>query len=234
MKIFSKTLIAGSVMMASSMAAAEFTGNMALTSDYVFRGYSQTQGDMAIQGGFDFSDKSGIYAGVWASNVESDPAAPVNYNSSSIEVDLYAGWSGEFNGIGIDAGILHYEYPGTNTDTNNTDEYHIGISKDFGSVSAGLTFNYSPDFYGADDAVYWDLGLEIPLTKKITAAIHYGVTDYDDDARGDDYDDWSLGLSTEVNGVGLDLSYIDTSGVAAGCADDVCDGRLVFTVSKEF
>ncbi|MDH5436780.1 MAG: TorF family putative porin [Gammaproteobacteria bacterium] len=234
MKGLTKTLIAGSVMAASSMAMAEFTGNVALTSDYVFRGYSQTQGDMAIQGGFDFSDKSGIYAGVWASNVESDPAAPVNYNSASIEVDLYAGWSGEFSGVGVDAGFLRYQYPGTNTDTNNTDEYHIGVSKDIGPVSAGLTFNYSPDFFGADDATYWDLGLEMPVTKTVTASVHYGMTDYDDNARGDDYKDWSVGLSTEMRGVGLDLTYTDTSGVAGGCATDVCDGRVIFTVSKEF
>lgn len=226
------SLLAGGLL-ASSMAMAEFSANMALTSDYVFRGFSQTEGEAAIQGGIDYSHANGFYAGVWASNVESDPAAPINYNGSNVEVDLYLGWGGDFNGFSVDVGALHYEYPGTNTSTNNTDEFHVGVGHDLGPASVSLTLNYSDDFFGLDEAYYWDLGVEIPVGEKFTAAAHYGVTDYDDDTMGDDYDDWSLGLSTEVGGFGLDLTYTDTSGVSGGCVNDTCDGRFIFTVSKE-
>ena len=223
MKAFTKTLIAGSVMAASTVAMAEFSANVAMTTDYIFRGVSQNDNDPAIQGGFDYSHKSGLYAGVWASNVS-------GYAGSSMEMDLYLGWGGEIAGLSIDVGALRYDYPNTTNKDNVTDEYHFGVSKKFGSVSTGLTFNFSNDFYGAGDATYLDFGAEMPLTKSITAAVHYGITDYDDNTRGTDYDDWSVGLSTERDGFGFDLTYTDTD---SGCTGSTCDGQFVFTISKE-
>lgn len=216
----------------SVSALAEITGNVALTSDYVFRGFSQTQGDPAIQGGFDITHDNGLYAGVWASNVESDPSAPVNYNGSSVEVDIYGGWAGSFKALSIGAGILRYQYPGTQTAANNTNEFHIGAGYDFGVASTTTTLNYSPDYFGADKAFYWDLGVEVPLPRDFTLAVHYGITDYDDNALGDDYDDWRVGISTEQSGFGFDLAYTDTTGVSGKCVRDTCDGRFVFTISR--
>lgn len=213
-------------------ALADFNGNVALTSDYVFRGFSQTQGDPAIQGGLDFIHDSGLYAGVWASNVESDSSAPVNYNGSSVEADFYAGWAGSYKSLSVDAGVLRYQYPGTATGANNTDEVHIGVGYDFGVTSTTVTLNYSPDYFGGDRALYWDIGAGIPVPGNFTLAAHYGITDYDDKARGNDYDDWRVGMSTERSGFGFDLSYTDTAGVSGNCGSDTCDGRFVFTVSR--
>ncbi|MES9871377.1 MAG: TorF family putative porin [Sedimenticola sp.] len=206
----------------SSVASAEsgFSGNVALTSDYIFRGLTQNDGDAAIQGGFDYAHDSGFYAGVWASNV-----SEASYTDSSMELDLYLGWGGDFNGVSVDVGVLHYEYPGTSVEANNTDEYHVGVGYDFGAAAVSATYNYSPDFYGADEATYLDLGIEVPAGP-VTIAAHYGMTDYDA-ASGDDYDDWSVGVSTEYGGFGFDLSYYETDGVSGGD-----DDALVFTISK--
>ncbi|MET0092589.1 MAG: TorF family putative porin, partial [Sedimenticola sp.] len=116
-------------------------------------------------------------------------------------------------------------YPGTSVDANNTDEYHVGVGYDFGAAAVSATYNYSPDFYGADEATYLDLGIEVPVGP-VTIAAHYGMTDYDA-AAGDDYDDWSVGVSTEYGGFGFDLSYYETDGVSGGD-----DDALVFTISK--
>lgn len=220
----------------AAMADGPISANIALATDYVFRGFTQTDGDLAVQGGLDYShEKSGLYAGVWASNVESDPTSEgVHYDGSSMELDLYLGWSKEFEGLSLDMGFLHYEYPGTRFKANNTDEYHLGLGYGLGVLALSATANYSPDYYGADKTYYWDFGVDIPVGERFSIAGHYGVTDYRDNALGDDYDDWSVGVSGEVIGLDLDLTYIDTIGVAGGCINKTCDGRVVFTVAKAF
>lgn len=70
------------------------------------------------------------------------------------------------------------------------------------------------------------------MPKKFTFAAHYGITDYDDNTRGDDYTDWRIGVATEREGFSFALGYTTTSGVAGGCAGNTCDSRLVFIVSR--
>lgn len=113
-----------------------FTGNVGLVSDYVFRGLSQTNGKPAIQGGFDYSHTSGLYAGTWLSNISwftdqnagtrstpvslaspgavGAPYAANKSNQASLEWDLYGGYKGSFAGDWTyDVGLLRSQYPGT-------------------------------------------------------------------------------------------------------------------------
>ena len=93
-----------------------FTGNVAAVSNYVFRGITQSGGDPAIQGGFDYSHASGLYAGTWASNV-SWVTDNISTASNSYELDLYAGYKGSLPAdFGYDLGVLTYIYPGSRTD----------------------------------------------------------------------------------------------------------------------
>lgn len=216
----------------SGAVLADTSGNVALITDYVFRGFSQTQGDPAVQGGFDVNHDSGLYAGIWASNVESDPAAPINYNGANMETDIYGGWTGNVNAVSLDLGYLRYQYPGTDTSANNTDEIHINAGYELDVAASSLTLHYSPDYFGVGKAFYWDLGIDVPVSNFVTVTARYGLTDYDDNTLGDDYADWRIGLSTERYGFGLDLSYVDTAGVVGGCDDETCKGRLVLTVSR--
>ena len=121
-------------------AQAEITANLGVTSDYRFRGISQTQLDPAIQGGVDYSHRSGVYVGAWASNV----AKEFYPGGAGREVDLYAGYRTEVAGVALDAGVLRYDYPGTtaNTDTN---EVYVGASK--GPVSFKVSQSIT-DYFG--------------------------------------------------------------------------------------
>ena len=106
-----KTLIATALLASSSAALAEISANVTLASDYVFRGVSQTDNQLAIQGGFDWGHDSGFYVGTWASNVDSQFFGGAT--DPQIELDLYAGFANEFsNGLGYDLGYLRYQYPG--------------------------------------------------------------------------------------------------------------------------
>ncbi len=130
-------LIGSSLLLASTSAyAAEFSVNMALASDYVYRGISQTNEEATIQGGFDIEGESGLYAGVWTSNIAFD---------GSIEIDVYAGFAGEFNEtLGFDIGVLHYDYPNdAGPNDSSFDEVYGSLS--YKDLTVGVA--YSNDFF---------------------------------------------------------------------------------------
>ncbi len=203
------------------------SANVALTTDYVFRYISQTDEEPAIQGGFDFGlGETGIYLGTWASNVdfggEDDP---------TIEIDFYGGWANEFaNGLGLDVGVIHYRY--YDDTVPDLTEIYAGLS--YSIVSGTLYYgidNELGDSAGTDNyiwvegAVEYDFG---PAALKGTAGL------FESDDFDDEYVGWSLGVSTEVIGLGLDLTYYDTDSDGEDLfGDDIAGDRVVFTVSKE-
>ncbi len=218
---FDKTLACGAVLaLASGSALADFSANVGLTSNYVFRGLTQTDNGPAIQGGFDYSHESGVYLGVWGSNVTG--YGPDN----SVELDLYGGWGTSLAGFDIDLGYLRYQYPKTDNSDNNTDEFHIGASRDFGMLSAGYTFYYSPDFFGAGKGYYHDFAVDVPLPADFSVGLHYGFTRVDD---GDDYDDYSISVGKSFGGFDFSVGYTNTVDLEGGN-----DDNWMFTVGKSF
>jgi len=220
--------------MAISTAAAEWSasGNVALTTDYVYRGISQTDSGAAIQGGFDLEHSSGFYAGIWASNLDFD-------DNADIEVDYYAGFGGEFkNMVGYDVGVIYYAYPdSSDADDNDYDftEVYGSLSYDFGPAAVSLGVNYSSDFFGTntDNATYVALGVDVPLPNDFGLSLHYGDQDVDVDGGSDfDYNDWKIGVSKSWKGFDFALDYTDTDLSDADCGGNFCDDRFIFTISK--
>ena len=122
-----------------------FSANVGLYSDYIFRGYTQTQNEPAIQGGFDVEHSSGLYAGTWASNVDWTTAGDY-MDKNSVEIDVYAGWAGDlgFYDLGFDIGVLQFFYPGNDTaDAVETDatEIYFGFNKAEVRTSDAATLN---------------------------------------------------------------------------------------------
>lgn len=229
------TLAAAVLMTASplaiSTAAAEvtFSGNVALTTDYIYRGISQTDSGPAIQGGFDLEHDSGFYAGIWASNLDFG-------DDADIEIDYYLGFGGEFsNKLGYDLGYIYYSYPDSSAaDTGNYDfdEIYASLSYDFGlaAVSGGLA--YSDDFFGGTgDSLYASLDVDVPLPNDFALGLHYGSQDID---NGTDYDDWKIGLSKSLGGFDFGLDYTDTDlNDNSDCGGaNICDSRFIFTIGK--
>lgn len=216
---FNKTLVASGLLALTSVASAEFSGNVALTTDYVWRGYSQTNEEPAIQGGFDFAAKSGVYFGTWGSNVDfGTSAAP---GKEQLELDLYGGWAGEFGGFGLDVGAIRYNY----FEDNGSDfsEAYVGGSWKWFSVQANIQVQ------GADIGDYFQAGFEFPLPQDIALALHVGKYDYD---AGVDPSDYSVGVSKEFGGFGFDVTYYDTNSDGASRYGNLGDSRVVLTVSK--
>ncbi|TWI01890.1 uncharacterized protein (TIGR02001 family) [Luteimonas cucumeris] len=171
--------------------AVEVVGNATLTTDYVWRGSTQTQGDPAVQAGFKVAGESGFYGSIWASNVE---FAPETHASS--EFDFTLGWGCSLDDDwALDVNVLHYRYPSTTIELNWTELNGTATWKDNYWASLG----YSDEALGYDESgIHALLGARFPVNDKMRfeAAIAY----YDlKDLNGDDSDDgYAHGLLSAV------------------------------------
>jgi uncharacterized protein (TIGR02001 family) len=98
---------------APAAAAPEVTYNVGVVSQYRYRGLAQTKGDPALQGGVDYANASGFYAGAWGSTIKwikDSATANTSETKGPVELDLYAGYKFEAAGIAYDVGYLRYEY----------------------------------------------------------------------------------------------------------------------------
>ena len=123
---------------------ASVGANISFTSDYIWRGMTQSDGP-AIQGGFDYASDGGFYAGIWGSNV--------NFNDGAgSELDYYFGYEFEIDQISLDLGYISYDYP-DNKSGLDFEEIYIGLT----ISNLGLTYALGQD--GAPD--YTELSYEI-------------------------------------------------------------------------
>jgi len=129
--------------LASSAASAELSANAGFTSNYIWRGMTQTSDQAAAQGGIDYSHDSGLYVGTWASNVD------FSGSGDGYEMDLYAGFAGEAGGLGYDIGVATYMYPVT-PEFNFTEAYLTGS---FSLVSVGI-YSTVDAAHGNKDGVF--------------------------------------------------------------------------------
>ncbi|MEO1303651.1 MAG: TorF family putative porin [Pseudomonadota bacterium] len=203
-------MVAGAFTAPAAIAEGEFSGNVALTTDYVWRGVSQNGEQPAVQGGFDYANGN-FYAGTWASIVD--------FGGANMELDLYGGWAGETEaGLGWDVGVIGYIYP----DTDDLDfvELYGGLSYGFEAVSVSGYLYVDPD----NETTYLETSAGFSATDNLgfdaTAASYL-------DGAGE-YSAFSLGATFSTEAVDFDLRFWGTD------IDDVdeAEERVVLTVSR--
>ncbi|CAN7164350.1 TorF family putative porin [Pseudoxanthomonas sp. LjRoot143] len=171
---------------ASSASAATFNGSGAITTDYVWRGTTQTQGDPAVQAGFKVAADNGLYGAVWGSNVEFAPDT-----KASSELDVTVGWSGNVaEDWALDVNLTHYRYPSTTADLDWTEAIGTLTWKENYWAQLG----YSNDALATDEAgTYAQLGAKFPVGEQLrleAAAGYYWL----DDAYDASYAHAQLGM----------------------------------------
>jgi len=210
----------------------QVTGNVAILSDYLYRGISQTSEHPALQGGIDYAyTPYGFYIGGWGSNVDF---------AGSLELNLYGGFAGEFsNGITWDTGGLYCIYPGSNAEPeeNFAEVYfHTGYTFDMTYEPAlGAGVAYSPDFFGEDgDAVYVYGSLDFSLPLDIGLSFYVAHQDVQGDQTtgpmGFNYTHYSISLSKALGPLELAGSWNEAD---TDCGGEVCEAFVV-SVSAGF
>ena len=227
------------VLGSAGVDAASYTGNVAVATDYVFRGISQTQERPAIQGGFDAAFDSGFFAGIWASNVDFG-------TDSSAEMDYYGGYSGTFgcSSCSYKLGYYYYDYDGD----PQFDYQEVAASVTYGGLTVGLNYSWEYLGEGTTDAIGDEVEFYYPYANytyalpwwDVSLALHVGQNILSDDGvfepGEDEYTDWSVGLSrtfTEIGGITLAVTYYDTTvDDLFGVDADDAEARVVFAASK--
>ena len=248
--ILSVAMLAGATLAAGAgVANAEVTlsGNVALTTDYLFRGLSQTQHAPAIQGGFDLSAGQ-FYAGTWASNIDFGSAGPLSVNTP-MELDVYAGFKPTIGPISADFGVIGYLYPGA--DDNGllaSGEFNYYELKAAGSITpaAGFTLGaaayFSPEFPG-NGGNSWYTELNAAYTVSDSLAISGAVGHQTVDTSGyfvttggseDAYTTWNVGATYSTHGFGIDLRYVGNSvdDITNIVGETVSDNTVVLTLKR--
>ena len=198
-------LTAAFILPATSSNAVESSANVALTSNYIFRGQSMSNDNMALQGGYDIaqSKDSGWYAGVFASMF--DQGRMGGAGEDGLETDIFGGWKGSFGAqskFGWDAGVILYEYHGADNVEGQLE------------IFGGITYEtaYLKLFIGDDDNqangdyTYLDGGASFVVLQDIDLDLHVGHTSRD---FAKDYFDASATLKKKVNGfdTAVSLTY---------------------------
>lgn len=225
----------------------EFTGGVALTSDYRFRGVSQTDKNPAVQGNMTYAIDTGfhdtsVYGGFWGSNVDFNDG-----DKAHVEIDWLFGLRGTIGDTGLswDLGGVYYWYPGADKADGqhlNYDLWEIALQLGYevsDMVSLSAKYYYSPDFFGGTGKANYITGgvtvtPPIKLHDELSLALfaNLGFQNIEDTK---DYTDWNLGASLTYKAVTFSVAYVDTN-LTQGDLGGVklADAGVLFTVSAAF
>ncbi|WP_226637364.1 TorF family putative porin [Brevundimonas poindexterae] len=206
---------------ARAQSAPEVSYDLAVVTDYVFRGISQTDDSAAVQGGISMAS-GGFYAGAWASTVDFG-------DDTDAEVDFYGGYTTQIAGFDVDVGAVVYLYVGKPAGADyDFIELKAAASRSIGPVSLGVATFYSPNFFGVDDeAFYYEANSAYAFSPSLTASGAVGHQSLD---VSDDYTTWNAGLTYALTSlVSIDVRYHDTD-----TAGPLSEERVVGMLSLAF
>jgi uncharacterized protein (TIGR02001 family) len=203
-----------------------FNWNAAATSEYMFRGISQTDDKPAIQAGAGYSWSNGLYVGAWASNVDFG-------ESTDAEVDTFIGWNGDLSdSVNLDVQLVRYNYVGEPDGVDYA--YNELIGKLSFAENYSATLGYTNDYLNSStDSIYAAVGgsWEVGDGYNITAGVGYTTVD-DDLATEDGYIDYSVGVNRDFGPVNIGVSYIGTDNNGEDLfGEDNAEEKFVVTFS---
>ena len=223
------------------------SGSAAITTDYMFRGVSQTGNDAAVQASMTFGHKSGAYASVWGSSVNG------GINKDGSEMDLALGYMTPLALTAtlqpkLDVGLMRYVYAGSGADVDFNELYAKAIFTNSVMQEDALTLGivYSDEYYNESNQFFYaSAGYTAPITGTnfgLITSVGYNKFDSNADmtkalgtgpTAGDDYIDYKVGATFGVQGLGAELSYIGSDIDDQDCSS-LCEGRVVLSLSKAF
>ena len=217
----------GGVALAEDESPWSVSGTVGVTSNYMFRGITQSDGDPALQAGVTVAHESGFYAGFWGSNIDFNDGFGSSIEAAELELDLFAGYTIALDdATALDLNFTYYAYPGS-YDAYDYDfwEIIVGLSHDFGVAKVGIKGAYTPDTFGADEEAFWLGGsVSVPIVDWLSISGNVGEQWFE---FGDDYMHYDIGLTATYEGVSFDARYVATD-------LDYIDEEFVFSVGFAF
>ena len=230
-----KLMLAAAFAAFAGSAVADLSGDVTMASDYRFRGISQTDEDMALQGSMRYDSDLGIYVGAWASMIDfSDDAG-------NMEIDYSLGFTDNLTDtITYDVGGVYYQYPNADGGTDY-DFYEVygALGTDIKGADLEFKISYSPDYTGSTGkAVYLEGNGGVEITDGFNLVAHYGYQTIDDGDKffsdsEDNYMDYSVGVEKDIDKLTFGVYYIgnnlDDGDSCAGSG--VCDSTVMASIS---
>ena len=197
--------------------------NVGASTNYEFRGISQTDRKAQIFAGVD-ATYGKFYAGTWLSNVDF-------HNGTSAEYDFYAGFKPQAGPVTFDLGMIYYGYADKPSGADEAYyEYKAAASVPVGKATLGAVVFYSPEFpFKSGEATYYEINGSAPINDKWSVS---GALGHQSVVGPADYTTWNLGVGYAVNShIGFDLRYWDTDEHGFG---RIYDSKVVLGVKATF
>jgi uncharacterized protein (TIGR02001 family) len=216
----------------ASEDSSGFNWNIAVTSDYLFRGVSQTNQEAALQGGLGYEFENGIYVGTWASNVD------FGLNGANTEADFFVGWNHDLSDAwNMDVSLVHYSYHGESPAP-------LGFDFDYSELIGKFTLNDQWTFTGAYtndwnnsgfDSYYVNAGASFDIGNEFTLDAGVGFTRVDFPFSGtpNNFIDYSVGVSRSFGPLNATLQYVDTNNNATDFYGELAADKFVLTLGFE-
>jgi len=216
------TTLAVSAMAVPTIASADMSANIGVYSKYILRGITNApeQDSPAVQGGFDWSGESGLYAGYWGSTLgyadEILPATtPATYKSNGFENDFYGGYASSMGDISYDVGLIYYKY----INISNADAAEIKGRLGYGPVTAGFNYLTKDVTWGNKGDTYWTLAYSTDLPKGFSLGALASYYTYKDSGKyiastpkSGAFRDLELSLSHPIGNSGADMTMTYIAG----------------------
>jgi uncharacterized protein (TIGR02001 family) len=235
-KICAAALFSNGAQAAPAASSWQSSGNLTFISDYLFRGISQTNEGMALQGSLTLANTDGWYVSSWASNIR--------FGEGSLELDLLAGRKWALNDeMTLDLGVMQYRYPQGHNSSNGFNYWEAYSKLGIGQWTFGLALTDNYFASGVGKFGYLSADWQQSLTDTVQLQAHAGLNRFASATEfstflgsataARSYLDWSLMLQAQWLALDWAIGVAGTDVSATACPA-LCDDRVLLRLSRNF
>lgn len=229
-------------------APSPLTGNFTLTSEYLYRGITQSNNRPAVQGGFDYASDTGLYIGNWNSSIswigDASCGGSACGASGGIEMDFYGGYKKTLGDFTFDIGALYYYYPGnyaglwaSTYDNPSTLEYYAAVGYKWITLKYSRASSNVFGNYGSKHSGYYEANFAYDLGSGWGMSAHAGHQQLKQNYNGA-YSDYRVGVTKDVGFATVGLTYSMTTAHKEFYSNivnnDTGKNRFVVNLTKTF
>lgn len=191
----------------AAASAFHWSSGAVFGTSRMFRGQQQTDGQIAVSTEVKLSHDNGMYAGIWAGNLDLGPGT-----NTKAEIDYFVGWGKGFGKWSVNTGYLYRQRP-SGTMSLDFQEVVASAVYDFGVARTGVGVYYSWDYFQGGSSTYTYANLRVPFGTvkgaQVTGSVAAGHYDFSNRAVGN-YNDIDLRLIARSGSWQYSFGYSNT------------------------